>query len=230
LARAKNTIRSEARRRTREQTRADFADDADTLDDGSDADTEPVAPPRKPFFTFPDVRSDLRALPEMFRTRRLLWLPFIILAVGFVLVLVQAALPVEIQPWVVLYVQYFFLPQALFTYFIGGFLAPRAAYLIGLLLGLTTGVLWAIVLVVLPDTQAAFSSATDVASLIGLIVVESLVLGMFAGGFAGWYRNYLRSMQERSRSRQADREASLKAKRRDERQEQRRAAKQRPTN
>jgi len=228
LARAKNTSRSEARRRTRVQTRADLVDDDEMLDDEDDS-TETVAnPPRKPFFTFPDIRADVRALPEIFRSRRLLWIPFILLAVGFVLVLIQSALPVEIQPWVAFYVQYFVLPQSLFTYFIGGFLAPRASYLIGTMLGLATGLGWAIVLLVLPNTQDAFGSTQDLASLIGLVLLESVVLGMFAGGFAGWYRDYLRKMQTRSRDRQAEREAAQRTKRRDDRQEARKAAKQRP--
>jgi len=146
LARAKNTSRSEARRRTRVQTRADLVDDDEMLDDEDDSTATAANPPRKPFFTFPDIRADVRGLPDIFRSRRLLWIPFILLAVGFVLVLIQSALPVEIQPWVAFYVQYFVLPQSLFTYFIGGFLAPRASYLIGTMLGLATGLGWAIVL------------------------------------------------------------------------------------
>jgi hypothetical protein len=230
LARAKNTSRSEARRRTREQTRAELEAEDGSLDDQETDTTAVAAAPRQrsQLFKFPDIRADLRALPGMFRTRKLLFLPFILLLAGFVLVLAVNVIPVEIQPWVGLYIQYFFLPEALFTYFIGGFLAPRGSYLIGLLLGLTCGLLWTTVLLIMPNTQEAVAAQTDLASAIGLVLVQSVVLGLFAGGFAGWYRDFLRGMQDRSRQRQAERETSLKAQRRDERQEARRNAKQRP--
>jgi Sec-independent protein translocase protein TatA len=183
-------------------------------------------------FQWPDIRADVRALPDMFRTRRLIWLPFILLAVGFVLALAFNLLPVEVEQWALLYFQYFFAPQALFTYFIGGFLATRASYLIGFLLGLLTGLMWAIVLAAntistpaTPDT-AGLPSGTDLLQTIGTVLVASMVLGTFAAGFAGWYRDFLRGMQNRSKDRQAQKEQELKAKRAADRQEARRAAKQ----
>jgi hypothetical protein len=227
LARAKNTSRSEARRRTREQTRAELIEEDEAIDAPDPVPATPVAR-RGSLFKFPDIRADLRALPNMFRTRRLLWLPFILLVVGFVLVLAVNLIPVSMQPWVALYIQYFFLPEALFTYFIGGFLAPRASYLIGLMLGLMCGLLWTVILLIQPGTQEAVAAQSDLASAIGLVLAQSVVLGLFAGGFAGWYRDFLRGMQDRSRQRQIDRETALKAQRRDERQEARRNAKQRP--
>ena len=149
MARAKNTSRSEARRRTREQERAEIAAQQEPEDGGeatassgsTSAATATAAAPRRAgmIFKWPDIRADARSLPDMFRTRKLIWLPFILLAVGFGLALAFAALPVEVQQWALLYFQYFFAPQALFTYFIGGFLATRASYLIGFMLGLLTG-------------------------------------------------------------------------------------------
>jgi signal transduction histidine kinase len=231
LARAKNTSRSEARRRTREQTRAEIAAEQEP-EDGAEV---VAAPKRRPMlFQWPDIRADLRALPDMFRTRRLLWLPFILLLVGFVLALAFNVVPAEYQQWALLYFQYFFAPQALFTYFIGGFVATRASYLVGFILGLLTGVMWSIVLAAntvstpaTPDT-AGLPSGTDLLSTIGTVLVASMVLGTFAAGFAGWYRDFLRGMQNRSKDRQAQREQEQKAKRAAERQEARRAAKQKP--
>jgi hypothetical protein len=232
LARAKNTSRSEARKRTREQTRAELAAEQEPEDGGEAAAAAPAAKARRPsLFTFPDVRADLRSLPEMFRTRKLLWLPFGLVLAGFVLAMIYAAIPTEYQQWALLYFQYFFAPQALFTYFIGGFVATRASYLIGMILGLATGVLWAIVLVANTLAGADLVNDTgDLASTIGTVVLASIVLGMFAGGFAGWYRDFLRGMQNRNKDRQAQQVQAAKAKRAADRQEARRAAKQRPAN
>ena len=168
----------------------------------------------------------------MFRTRRLLWVPFIMVAVGFVLMLISPALNADVQNYVFLYVQYFFFPQALFTYFIGGFLATRSSYLVGLLLGLMTGVLWIIILVLGVTLGAGVDEtglqASDVASSSVYVLVTSIFLGTVAGWFAGWYRDFLRNMQERNKQKAVEREAQARAQRRDNRQESRKGAK-RPT-
>ena len=117
----------------------------------------------------------------------------------------------------------------LLAWLIGGFLAPRASYLVGIILGGLTGILWTVVLFANAAVGADLVTSTgDFASTIGTVLLASLILGMFAAGFAGWYRDFLRGMQTRSRDRQVQREADLKAKRAIERQEARRAAKSRP--
>ena len=235
MARAKNISRSDARRRTRELTRAELAAEQEPEDGGEAIDEEGTeTTPSKPrrrgmIFQWPDVRGDARALPHMFLTRRLLWLPFVLLAVGFVLSLAFNVLPTDVQQWALLYFQYFFAPQALFTYFIGGFLATRGSYLVGFILGTLTGVLWSIVLLANTVSNTdVLPVGNDLLSTLGTVLIASIVLGTFAAGFAGWYRDFLRGMQTKSRDRQTQREAELKQKRRDERQEARRSAKQRP--
>ncbi len=233
LARAKNTSRAEARRRTKELTRAEMADQQvdDTDDDDSEASATvaTVKPPHKSMFKMPDIRSDVRGLPVMFRTRRLLWLPFIMVAVGFVLALISPALNADVQSYAFLYIEYFFFPQALFTYFIGGFLATRSSYLVGFLLGLMTGVLWVVIIAIGVSGGAGIGQAgietTDVVSSSAYVLVTSMFLGTVAGWFAGWYRDFLRGMQERNKQRQAEREAQARVKRRDDRQEARKSAK-----
>ena len=98
LARAKNTSRSEARRRTREQTRAEIAAEQESDDDvdelGRDRNRKhgpATSPIPLPVAGCSEPTSVL--CPSMFRTRRLLWLPFILLAVGFVLAIAFNALP-----------------------------------------------------------------------------------------------------------------------------------------
>ena len=232
MARAKNISRAEARRRARELTRAELAEGEIGEDfDATAVEAEPAASPRPTFFKLPNFRADIAALPGMFRTRRLLWLPFILILVGFVLTLLLPGLAIEVQAIALLYIQYFFFPQALFTYFVGGFLAPRAAYLIGFILGLANGLLWVVILGIGASTGLglAGTAATDFLGAAGYVMITSVVLGTFAGGFAGWYRDFLRQMQERGKTRRADQEAKDRERRRAERSETRRAAKQRPT-
>jgi hypothetical protein len=237
LARAKNTSRAEARRRTKESARADLAEEQSADDDAATPTTSTSSTStgssggRKSLFKMPDVRADISGLPAMFRARRLLWLPFVLILIGLGLALILPVLPAEVQQWAYLYIQYFFFPQALFTYFIGGFVATRSSYLVGFLLGLATGLGWVVVLLVGEAAGAGLegTGTTDVVGAAVYVMTTSVFLGTLAGGFAGWYRDFLRGMQDRGKQRRADQEAAERAKRRDGRQEARRAAKQKPT-
>ena len=225
MARAKNTSRAEARKRSRDAQRAELAEN-EPLDDQLEEDSADAQPARRPsMFKMPNILEDLRALPSIFRSRRLIWLPFILVAIGFFLALVIYGIPVEFQSWVALYLQFFFVPQGLFAYFIAGFIAPRASYLIGGLLGLMSGVMYGIALVATlpPDTDPVVRSSVESVALSSPVMGG--ILGTFAGGFAAWYRNFLRSMQQSGQQRRADREAQERAKRREERQEARKVFK-----
>lgn len=216
MARAKNTSRAEARKRTRDIQRSELVDD-EQLDEQPETDEPAVRPS---IFKMPNVRDDIRALPGIFRTTRLVWLPFGLVLVGFVLGLLIYGIPADLQTWVALYLQFFFVPQGLFAYFIAGFVAPRASYLVGGLLGIMSGALYGIAIVAtLPvGTNVELSEA---ALSVLSYTFTGLVLGTFAGGFAAWYRNFLRGMQQNSRSRRADHESKERAKRREKRQESR---------
>ena len=222
MARAKNTSRAEARKRSRDAHRADMADLAEDEQLDDDVESAVEDQPRRPSaFQLPNFREDLRALPGVFRTTKLVWVPFLLVLIGFVLALTIYGIPEQFQPWIALYLQFFFVPQGLFAYFIAGFVAPRASYLVGGLLGLMSGALYGIALV------ATMPPGTDP---VGRAQVESValsspftgaLLGAFAGGFASWYRGFLRGMQASGAQRRADREAKERAKRREERQQSR---------
>ncbi len=224
MARAKNTSRAEARKRNRDAERSQLLED-DQLDEQID-DSQAEPAPRPPLFRMPNVREDLRALPGMFRTKRLLWLPFGLLLIGFILALVIYGLPTELQQWAALYLQFFFVPQGLFVYFIGGFLAPRASYLVGLIMGLLSGAGYAIAIIATLPPGSNVQVGEALAS-IGSYMLTGAVLGAFAGGFAAWYRNFLRNMQQGSNKRKDDKEARERAKRREARQASRSVFKQR---
>jgi hypothetical protein len=204
LARAKNTSRAEARRKYREQVRA-VGPEAATIDDEISI-PEP-APARTSMFQMPNVREDLRILPGMLRTNRKLWIPFALLGVSFVLALawIQGLVPTDLAWFVSLVVEMLLRPTGLFVFFIGGFLAPRASWLVGAVLGLVDGILWSLLgflvpgTTVQPDGQVASGAAPiGVADVFAYIAI-AVVVGILAAGFAAWYRNFLRQSQERAR-------------------------------
>jgi signal transduction histidine kinase len=171
----------------------------------------------------PNVREDIRDLPSIVRSRRLIWLPLVVLFVGFALIMSVTALPPSIAGIAVLYIEFFYIPPALFTFFIAGFVTPRASYMVGAIYGAIAGVLWFISLVS-PDLVATTEAFVGTLTA---YVLNGLVFGTLAAAFAAWYRDFLRGMQQRGRERRADQEARERAKRRDERQEARRVLKQR---
>ncbi len=217
MARAKNTDRAEARRKYREQVRA--------VDPGTELDeiVEPAPEPSRPsMFRMPDFREDIRLLPQMFRTRRLLWLPFVLLFVTFLFALlwIQGVLPADLGWLVSLAVELLLRPTGLFVFFIGGFLAPRASYLVGAILGLVDGILWALLGFLVPGSTVTpegqletTGSPLTVADAVVFIMV-AVVVGILAASFAAWYRNFLRSSQERARQNRIarDQERAAKAK------------------
>jgi signal transduction histidine kinase len=239
LARAKNTTRAVARKRTRDDARAELAAQQEP-EDGGEATAETAEAngyrPRRSgvLFKWPNIRADIASIVPQFRAKPLLWLPFGLILFGFVLYLVYFGLPPEIQQFAVLYLQFFFTPAALFTYFIAGFLATRASYIFGGLAGLAIGVLTVVAYIVLSgvtvDPTGANTqqlSGTDLLFRSIALIAQTTLIGAAAGGFAGWYRDFLRRMQDNSRAKQAQREQDAKAKRAAERQESRKAAKQR---
>ena len=213
--RPKDTSRVDARRRHREEQRASGEIPEDTGDTAAAAE-----PQSRPAFALPNIRQDLAALPQILLTRWL-WIPFAMLLVSFVLVLMldAGALPAgTAQDLSGLYVSLTLPPTSLFVFFIGGFLAPRAAYLVGALLGAFDALLYTLLFLLVPDAfsgdqlqEAGLASGqtagqpltlSNLAPLWGI----AIVVGILAAAFAAWYRRFLRSSQERARANRAMRE------------------------
>lgn len=232
MARAKNTDRSDARRKFREARTADLdaTPSATGDDDGRDpvtgrplttaivADAAAAEPTRRRGFRIPDVRRDIADLPNIFRERRLLYLPFILILAGFVVALlldsgvITAGTPQQVA---VVFLQFTLVPTGLLVFFLGGFIAPRASYLIGFLLGLLDGVLFYLWLALRPplavqtDPTSTPQELSAVALTVG--VIYAVVIGTLGAAFAAWYRNFLRSSQERARAGRLEREAKQRA-------------------
>jgi hypothetical protein len=213
VARAKDTSRSDARRRYRDSQRVET--DEVELEDELIA-PAPVSSGR-PSFRLPDVRGDVVALPGVIRSRPLVLLPFGLLLLAFLLELVRqsGALPAgAVGDIALLYIQLTLPPTALFIFFIGGFLAPRASWLIGALLGAFDALLITLLVLINPQEQLQGSGITEVAQ--GLVPLWGIAIGVgiLAAAFAAWYRTFLRSSQERARANRAarEREQALAAK------------------
>lgn len=182
-----------------------------------------VEAPRKPLFKSPRVREDLRALPQMFASRRLLWVPLGLLLIGFVVNFWAGAFTGDAAAIPALYVQFFFYPPALFTFFIAGYVAPRASYLVGLIYGLIAAGLW-IAAILGPGMTTPDGALPETEP--GIVTVNMLMIGALygtlAGAFAGWYRDFLKGMREKGAQRRAEREQQERIKRRQSRREARR--------
>ena len=148
MPRAKRTNRAEARRRHRASIGEPIEDEA--FDDAepqaaarSSAPKSPAAPQERPSlgnafraaFRPPNVREDLRALPRLLIDRSV-WLPSLLtVAAGIAFAITGGG------NWLIaLIATYFVAPPALGSVFLGGFLAPRASYLVGLIIGFVSAV------------------------------------------------------------------------------------------
>jgi hypothetical protein len=237
LAREKNTSRSEARRRTREAQRAEVAElteDGQPLEAQTATDTAPTE--RKPLFKLPNIREDIRLLPEIFRTKRMVYLPLVILLVGLPIFVLFARnqLAPEVATIAYYYVQFFFAPPALFTFFLAGFFVPRGAYLVGFIYGIIAGAIWSVGFALagpanLSDPSTPSTAPVDMVVVVGTAFLYGILYGTLAAALASWYRGFLTGMQERGKQRRQEREVDERAKRAAQRQEARKVAKQRPT-
>jgi hypothetical protein len=216
--RAKDTSRAEARRRYREEHRAAGAEAEDAAVVA--AATTAAATGSRSAFAMPDVVADIKALPQVFR-KPLVWVPFGMLVLAFVLVLliVDEALPEgAVGDIAGLYVSLTLPPTSLFVFFIGGFVAIRASYLVGAILGAFDALLLTILYVMAPslssNTQLQNTGLTATQEQGATVTLESLLplwgiailVGILAAAFAAWYKRFLRSSQERAKVNRALRE------------------------
>jgi hypothetical protein len=217
VPRAKRTDRAEARRRHRAALAAQGIEPDDTEAE-SPAETRSTAPAR-PTTTFQrpsitrafreafhpvNLREDLRELPSLIR-HRAVWLPaLIILVVAILFVATRGTNEI-----IVLVVYYMLLPPAMGPAFIGGFMAPRASYIVGFILGIASAGAYTVALAVavpnLPTTPNASVSLQDQAIF---AFTSSPIFGIFFAAAAAWYRRFLRlSSPNRYRQQQAPKRA-----------------------
>lgn len=199
MARAKSTARADARRRYR----ADHGLPAEsTIDDEVAAETTTSAPAghatpparmgigtafRQSFRPL-DVRADLRALPEVATRSKALWVPIALTIVAAVLTGVTRGADILS----LFAFQYFIVTPAIGGVFIAGFLAPRASWLLGVIVGLVSAIAYTILgyAGLLPaGFGEAFVQQSTAAVTSALII--SPIMGAFFASAAAWYRRFL---------------------------------------
>ena len=206
MARAKRTQRAEARRRYRnEQALADQIED-DSDEPPATSTTPPrtssaaATPPRpsvgnafRAAFRPLDFRSDLRALPRLVRDKAL-WIPVALTlatTVAFVIVRPEGRTDVLGVVTVFMY-QYFVVTPAIGGVFIAGFLARRASWLYGVMVGLVAAACYTFLVLrgfigVAPNVTTQ-DLARDVVLASFLL---SPLIGAFFASTAAWYRRFL---------------------------------------
>ncbi len=97
------------------------------------------------------------------------------------------------------------LPPAIAPIFVAGFFAPRASYLIGLVVSLIDAVAYAfLVIVIAPTIGTTATPGPDVASLLGTALLVGPTSGVLFASAAAWYRRFL-ALSSRSRQQPAGR-------------------------
>jgi hypothetical protein len=215
VARAKRTARTDARRRYRAATEpaidmdvdaADASPDARARSRGSQSSARPEnSQARVGIFNAlrvsihpPKFREDLAALPSLV-THRSLWLPVLVTIASTVAVVATSGKDVVTA----FLFAYFVQTPAIGGVFLAGFLAPRASWLLGAIVGFVAAIGYVAVLTLVPG---ALNPTAPGAGTIGGIALSAFVLSPVMGALfasaAAWYRRFLR-LSNPNRSRQA---------------------------
>jgi hypothetical protein len=209
VARAKRTERAEARRRNRAATATDPA--TDPIEGGTQATagrstTSPVGkapagarettPPGRMGFADAfrasirplHVRADLAVLPWIAVHTKALWIPVLITVASTIAVIGTQGGTVSQFMFA-----YFIQTPAIGGVFIAGFLAPRASWLLGVIVGLVSATCYSILVLGFPSTiypaaPPTADTARDVA--VSAFFLSPVIGGFFAAG-AAWYRRFL---------------------------------------
>ena len=219
MARAKRTERADARRRYRAATTG--APDVDAAEmpavpaaavprdqrDRRPSGSAPGAPPaqRQSFLTSlraaagpVDIRGDLRAVPSIVLHSKAALIPGLIVVATTVAMLVPA---LAANQFVAMAGNVILQPPPMIITFLAGMLAPRAAWLMGGLMGLLATVAYVVQYVVGADTlmtPLGFTVTLTPTDKVGLTtggipntLFTGLVFGIAVGAFAGFYRRFL---------------------------------------
>jgi hypothetical protein len=218
LARAKRTDRAEARRRHRAATAATEGGAeagsttaqgrATTSSSGAVAMSSPagrvsMGTAFRQSFHPVDVRADLAALPWLAVHTKALWIP-VLLTLGASVAVAVSTVMSSVGVISALLFQYFVQPPAIGGVFIAGFLAPRASWLLGVIVGLVSATAYAILVLAFPT--AITGTTPDAAQATQLVLSGFLLAPVFGALFASgaaWYRRFLQ-LSSPNRGRRAE--------------------------
>lgn len=218
MARAKRTERAEARRRYRATLATDpltgDTEDADgapaTTASRSNASTTGkqagTTTERVGFFDAfrqsirpVHVREDIAALPWITVHTKAIWLPVLITVAATIATAVTGAKDMVTG----LLFTYFVVFPAIGGVFIGGFLAPRASWLVGVVIGLVSAICYVALGVsgLLPTPFAEQFTVNALGASVSAFIY-SPIMGAFFAAAAAWYRRFLAlSSPNRNRNR-----------------------------
>ena len=223
MARAKRTARADARRRYRAEhglpDETDIEEEAEaTAPLGATGAPQPqrlgMGAAFKQAFRPLDLRGDLRALPSIARHSKALWVPVL-------LTLVSVAAYVLVRPadrpagdtaalLVMFLYSYFLQTPAIGGVFIAGFLAPRASWLLGAIVGVVSAASYTALGLsgILPTTVLVngVEVTVNAGEVIASAFIVSPIMGAIFASAAAWYRRFLQlSSPNRGRNQQAAR-------------------------
>jgi hypothetical protein len=215
VARAKRTERAEARRRYRAATggAASTDDGLETPDVPTAAiprgsrdrrpssSTAPATPPRGGFIGTlraaagpPDIRGDLRALPDIVLHSRAAWVPALLIVGTTAALLIPSLASNQI---VVLAGNVVLQPPPMIIAFLAGMLAPRGAWLMGGILSLFAGIAYVLAVSINTDvlvTPLGWTYVVTTGQKLAYaqnVLITAPVFGVAVGAFAGFYRRFL---------------------------------------
>lgn len=199
MARAKRTERAAARRRYRATIETEPLEAVEASETAAPRQTAP--PPRpgveavrsgigaalRASFHPLNIREDLAALPSLVRHRSL-WLPILVTVVSTVAVIVTQGKDV-VTPFLF---AYFVQTPALGGVFLAGFLAPRASWLLGAIVGIVAAAGYVAVLAIVPGAISPTAPGTAKLEEIAFsaFLLSPIMGGVFAA-LAAWYRRFL---------------------------------------
>lgn len=203
MARAKKTDRAEARRRYRaEMGLTSEVDGEDVAQDATASPAKASAPRsgdqrnanptgrmsmgaafRQSIHPI-NLRDDLRSIPFLVLHTRAIWAPSLITIVSAVAFIVTHGSDFLTQFGFAYFVQ----TPAIGSVFLAGFLAPRASWLAGLIVGLVAAIAYSgVIAVVALGTSEAAAAQQAMASAF----ILSPVMGALFAAAAAWYRRFL---------------------------------------
>ena len=200
MARAKRTQRAAARRRYRAATEPELLEAeeeereapatrraAPPARSSSDTVRVGIAAALRASFHPLRVREDLAALPSLV-THRALWLPVLVTVATAVATVITGGADVVTA----LLFTYFIVTPAIGGVFLAGFLAPRASWLLGIIVSLVAAACY-IVMGYTGRLPAPFSEqfeAVPTAAIVSSLVIAPVIGALFAS-LAAWYRRFL---------------------------------------
>jgi uncharacterized integral membrane protein len=223
LARAKQTGRAEARRRYRQSTAPIQEDgEGELLEAADDAPARSSTPAQvrspdkaRPAESRPptgrlgfteslrrayhpvNLREDIRTLPMTLRSRGFLAAVAMVIAGGVAWYL-YPVYSGSLMAW-----QLLVLPgSALAPQLVAGFFAPRASYLLGLLVGVVQPIVYLVVNSSPPVQAAYLARGVDIPGItvdqVALAFFNAIVMGGLFAAMAAWYRRFLSYSSQRT--------------------------------